>query len=106
MSAPTVPRLREEDLLQTVREMARLFQWMEFHPYDSRRSTPGYPDCTFVHPVAGRLMFRELKTAVGKVTAAQDAWLRALYVAGQDSGVWRPVDLASGRIERELRIPR
>lgn len=96
----------EEVLLQTVREMARAYGYLEFHPYDSRRSTPGFPDCVFVHPVAGRLLFRELKTVVGKVTSAQQTWLDGLTAAGQDAAVWRPEDLTSGRIQRELCISR
>lgn len=101
--APAVKGMTEKDLMQTVRDIARLYGYLEFHPYDSRRSTPGWPDCTFVHPTWGRLLFRELKTATGKVTPAQQAWLDALQVAGQDAGVWRPADLDSGRIQREFR---
>ena len=72
-----------------------------FHVRDSRRSTgDGYPDWTLLGP--DRLMFRELKRETGRTTAAQDAWLAALRGAGQDADVWRPSDLLSQRIGREL----
>jgi hypothetical protein len=48
------------------------------------------------------VLFRELKTQRGRVTAEQREWLHALLAAGQDAGVWRPEDLLSGRIQREL----
>jgi hypothetical protein len=45
---------------------------------------------------------RELKTEHGKVTPAQENWGDWLRLAGVDWGVWRPADLRSGRIQREL----
>ena len=46
--------------------------------------------------------FRELKTQRGKVTPEQRAWLDVLTLAEQNADVWRPADLLSGRIAREL----
>jgi hypothetical protein len=97
------PAIPEKHFMQQVRGLAKVLGYMEFHPYDSRKSTPGWPDCTFVHPVTGRLLFRELKTEKGRLTPPQKAWLEALRTAGQDADVWRPCDLESGRIQRELR---
>jgi hypothetical protein len=71
-----------------------------FHPYDSRRSVPGWPDVVFVGTRA--ICFRELKDEWGEVRPEQADWGRALRAAGQDWAVWRPSDLASGRIEAEL----
>lgn len=71
-----------------------------FHPYDSRRSQPGWPDLTLVG-VAG-ICFRELKTEHGELRPEQREWADVLRAAGQDWSVWRPSDLASGRIEAEL----
>ena len=47
-------------------------------------------------------MFRELKKQRGKVTADQQEWLDALTADGMDADVWRPSDLLSGRVAREL----
>jgi hypothetical protein len=63
----------------------------------------GWPDLT----IAGtRVIFRELKTETGRLSSAQSGWLAALTEAGQDAGVWRPQDLASGRIVAELQAIR
>ncbi len=71
-----------------------------YHPHDSRRSVSGWPDLA----LCGRrgLILRELKTAAGRLSAAQRQWGERLSVAGADWGVWRPADLTSGRIVREL----
>ena len=71
-----------------------------YHTHDSRRSPSGYPDLVCVGP--GGVLYRELKTMRGRVTKAQDEWLCALTFAGADAQVWRPVDLLSGHIAREL----
>jgi hypothetical protein len=48
-----------------------------------------------------RLLIRELKTARGKLSQAQEMWIGALAAAGVNVGVWRPGDWAV--IEAELR---
>lgn len=72
-----------------------------FHPYDPRRSVPGWPDLAMV----GRygLAFRELKSQYGTLRPEQTEWGYALRAVGADWDVWRPSDLVSGRIEAELR---
>jgi hypothetical protein len=71
---------------------ARLLGWRAFHPYDSRRSEAGFPDTTLTR--GGRLIFAELKTMKGKVTAAQQEWLDAFNeVDGIEVFVWRPDQL-------------
>src|SRR5271157_26495 len=62
--------------------------------------TPGVPDDILIGPQG--VMWRELKTMRGKVTRAQQLLGEALLAAGQDWGVWRPGDLLSWRIAREL----
>lgn len=85
-------RLTEKLFLQQVRNLARLFDWLEFHPHDSRRSTPGFPDLVLARPPD--VLFIELKTAVGRPTSAQRAWLEALgQCNGVESYLWRPADL-------------
>lgn len=97
------PRLSmsERDLENAVRRIVRdLPGLLAYHTHDSRRSESGFPDWTF----SGRrgLMFRELKTATGRLTTAQQVWLGGLSESGADADVWRPADLLSGRIAREL----
>jgi hypothetical protein len=92
----------EAQLQDAIRDLARIRGWMFFHPYDSRRSTPGFPDVVLVHPRTGQLLVAELKSAAGRLTADQAAWLAALAAAGVDARVWRPEDLASGVIARAL----
>ena len=71
-----------------------------YHPHDSRRSVSGWPDLA----LCGRrgLILRELKTATGRLSRAQRQWGERLTTAGADWAVWRPADLTSGRITREL----
>lgn len=61
----------------------------------------GYPDLTICGP--GGVAWRELKTETGPVRAEQRVWLIWLQQAGQDAGLWRPADLASGLIDETLR---
>ena len=49
-----------------------------YHPFDSRKSAAGYPDCTIVLPSQGRLIYAELKTFTGRPTVAQGMWLDRL----------------------------
>lgn len=74
-----------------------------YHTHNSQRSVPGFPDLVMVSTRSKRVLYRELKRTVGKVTGDQQSWLDALAVAGQDAGVWRPADLLNGRIVSELR---
>ena len=60
-----------------------------YHTFDARRSEPGFPDLIAVR--GRRLVAIELKTARGRVTEAQMAWLRALNEVTQvDAFILRP----------------
>ena len=97
--------MTEKELEGLVKDTAASFGWMRYHTFDSRRSTPGFPDDVLVHPTTGRLLFRELKTEKGAVTEAQTLWLETLHEAKAPSAsVWRPKDWHSGRIVSELRL--
>ena len=97
----------EKQFQSAVLQLAKLRGWLCYHPYDSRRSTPGFPDLVLVRD--GEVVFAELKTDKGKLTKAQEQWLEqlcrvseraesALTDAGQcgpsivSAVVWRPTD--------------
>lgn len=91
--------LEDKDFAPEVVKLAKLLKIRWYHPYDSRRSPSGFPDYVFV---GNRLMFRELKTETGRVSLTQQEWIDDLKLADQDVDVWRPRDLFSGRILKEL----
>jgi hypothetical protein len=101
-------RQREAQFQAVVVDVARFNGWRVFHVHDSRRQvrpgvlvgdrdTAGFPDLVLVRD---RVIYRELKTDTGRLTAGQEAWLAALRRAGEDVDVWRPRDWP--RIEAEL----
>lgn len=84
-------------------EYASLRGWWTYHTHDSRRSNPGFPDLVLVR--GGSLIFAELKTQTGRITAEQQSWIDALLDVAEacDPGgdvypppvracVWRPSD--------------
>jgi VRR-NUC domain len=70
--------------------LAKAAGWQVYHPYDSRKSAPGWPDLVLMRD--REVLFRELKTDSGRTTAEQRGWLDGLEAAGQDVEVWRPRD--------------
>ena len=70
--------------------------WIYYHTHDSRRSPGGFPDLVLVR--GGKLIFAELKSEKGRVSAAQKVWLAALKVVADLPGspvevwLWRPSD--------------
>ena len=52
----------------------------------------GFPDLVLVHPDRG-LIFAELKSDKGKLSAMQIVWSEALTIAGQEVYCWRPKDI-------------
>lgn len=93
---------RERDFQRAIVELARACGWSVYHTYDSRRSTPGFPDLVLAK--ADRpLIFAEVKTATGQLTLEQERWLELL---GSTTSltvqmVWRPADWPT--IERWLK---
>lgn len=83
---------------QTIIPYARLKGWAVHFTHTSKHSPSGWPDLVLVR--GQRLLVRELKTARGRLTAAQWDWLLALQRAGVDVGVWRPSMWAE--IQQEL----
>lgn len=93
----------EKALMTTVCTTAQLKGWLVYHTYDSRRSSPGFPDLCMVR--GPRCIFAEIKAQRGKVTAEQQRWLDALRALSPtpplttdqptpvEVYVWRPSDL-------------
>ena len=99
----TILGWKEQQLQEQIITLAEGLGFKTYHPYDSRRSNPGWPDLVLAHPRSGALIFRELKKEDNYPTPEQREWIETLRGCGQDVGVWKPRDWASGRIERELR---
>lgn len=92
-------------------ELAGYCGWRHFHPYDMRRSDPGWPDMVLVRrgPVApvAELVFAELKTDRGRLTREQVEWGELLTAVAAiapnvDYYVWRPRDfeIVHARLQR------
>lgn len=91
--------MTEKQLLDAVRDACGWSGVLCYHTFDSRRSERGFPDCVIVG--SRGVLWRELKTERGRLTADQRTWLDRLTEAGGDVGVWRPSDWP-GRILAEL----
>lgn len=92
--------MSEQALQQIVIQWARALGILPYHTRDSRGSAKGFPDLVLV---GSRILYRELKTQVGKLTAEQQNWGDRLLRGGGNWDVWRPEHMESGRILRELR---
>jgi hypothetical protein len=90
----------EQQLQAAVIDMCKIYGVACYHTYISKRSAPGWPDLAICG--ARGFMTRELKSESGSTTADQERWGWMLRQAGISWDVWRPADLRSGRIQREL----
>ena len=88
--------MTEKQMQDAIVAAATTLGWRTYHPYDSRRSAPGFPDLCMVREQ--RLVFAELKSTRGKITMPQALWLDALKEAGVECYVWRPAEWESGEI--------
>lgn len=100
-------KLTEDQLSTHVANLARMMGWRGYHTHDSRRSAAGFPDWVFAR--GGHIIFAELKTEKGQLTAAQEAWASDLWEAAilqfpkVRMCVWRPSDWYAGRIDEVLK---
>jgi hypothetical protein len=89
-----------EDLEEPVRELCKKLRLIHYHVPNSVRMERGMPDDIIVG--RGGILWRERKGPSEPLSSDQKLIGYRLRALGQDYGVWRPEDLASGRIEREL----
>lgn len=86
----TVAEITEKQWDAQVRQICDMFGWKRYHTLRSKGSQPGFPDLTLTRD---RVVFVELKTEKGKLSARQREWLRSLLDAGAEAYVARPTDL-------------
>ena len=92
--------MSEADLQRAVIDLCKWLGLAYFHDHDSRRNRAGFPDLVVCG--TGGFLFRELKSATGRLRPEQLDWLARLEQGGADAAIWRPADLESGRIKDEL----
>lgn len=100
--------MTEKQLQDAVLDAAYTFKWLAYHTYDSRRSSPGFPDLVLARN--GEVLFVELKSKVGRLRPEQKVWMEQLTAysePGCDRGhevlVWRPEQWQDGTIIERLR---
>jgi hypothetical protein len=100
----------EAQLQKAVIELAQLLGWRvaHFRPAMTQSGRwvtavqgngKGFPDLVLAKN--GYVLFVELKSAKGRLSAEQEEWLEVL--PPEDTYVWRPEQWTSGAIERVLR---
>lgn len=74
---------------------AHRFNWWTWHPYDSRRSNPGWPDLALANVARRLFLLVELKTDRGRLHPEQTQAIDVLRASGVRVEIWRPsmVDL-------------
>lgn len=97
---PLAVAMTEADLDAAIQDLCKWLKIWSYHPYDSRRSEPGWPDRCYLG--RGGALFRELKSQTGAVSHNQRLVGYRMGAAGLNWNVWRPSDWHHGRIGREL----
>jgi hypothetical protein len=94
--------MTEDGLLEVVRRLCYRHDVWWYHPAAAPVAPRfrGFPDLVLVGPEGG--LFRELKSETGRVTIEQWSVGALMRGAGWNWAIWRPADLASGRIETEI----
>ena len=101
MIDPRAWRMPEAELMEEIRRMCTSLRLLAFHVRDSRGSWgAGFPDLC----IASRrgVIFAELKSMTGTLTADQRRWRDALTAAGVTYRLWTPADYFAGVIAGEL----
>lgn len=92
--------MTERELQEHVRQLCAGLGLFHYHPHSSRHSAPGWPDSVIIG--AGGILYRELKTEAGSLSAEQRRVGELIARAGGDFAVWRPRHWLDRTIEREL----
>lgn len=92
--------MREAELARNVEELCRYLGVRYYHTWNSRNSVAGFPDLVLLTK-DGRVLWRELKGAGGRVSDKQLEWQRDLLRCRQDVDFWWPDDWPD-RIRAEL----
>ena len=97
---PRAAAMPERELQEAVRRMCADLGLFHYHPHNSRRSAPGWPDSTII----GRsgILHRELKDRARQPVTRTASRRRAHHAGWRNWRVWRPRDLLDGSIGREL----
>ena len=91
---PSVLRLgiSEKEFAQAVVELAEALGWMVWRTWVSLHSPKGEPDLRMVNVDQRRVVWAEVKSDKGKLTAAQAEAILTLRSSGAEVYVWRPGD--------------
>jgi hypothetical protein len=96
---PRAAAMSEAQLQESVRQYCATLGLFHFHVLNSKGCEPGWPDSVII---GRRVLLRELKSEFGRLTSDQTRVGYLLKAAGQNWKVWRPSDLLSGQIAKEL----
>lgn len=92
-------KLTEKQFQDQVIQLAKLFGWLVYHTYDSRRSVAGFPDLILLR--RGEMIVAELKVGKNKPSTDQNRWLNEFgLVSEANVFVWYPEhwDLIQARL--------
>lgn len=93
--------MTEAEFQTQIVKLAKALGWRVYH-HDSRRSNSGYPDLTLAKPGVG-VMYVDLKSDNGSLSAAQKDWARDLRDAGEHFHLFHPNDWDAVVTALELR---
>lgn len=93
--------MTEAEFEDEVRRLCARLGITRFHVPDSRGMARGLPDEIIIGKKG--LLWRELKLAGTEPSSEQRRIAWKLKALGEDYAIWRPADLLSGKIERELK---
>jgi hypothetical protein len=93
-------KMAEAELQEQIRTMCAGLGLAVQHIHDPRRSwLPGWPDLVII---GNRVLWRELKSETGSLSPDQRRVGSLITRAGGNWSTWRPRDLMSGVIARQL----
>jgi hypothetical protein len=87
------PQVQSGVLQDRVATLCKDLGYLAYHTYNSKRSTPGWPDHVVCHPDGGPLYLFEYKCVGEGPSPAQQRWLEALArVTHVEAACYTPVD--------------